>query len=374
MTENRHKYDYIEDLYENLAVLGHGGENVYVARNKVTGKIVVKKYVAPQVIGVYERLKNRDEKSSGLHTGCETLDSGNGIPRIYELACDGKSAVVIEAYISGETLEEAMESRGTFGEEEAKDVICSLLIILKDIHRQGLVHRDISAKNVMLTDEGTVKLIDFGIAREVKVQKPCDTAILGTVGYAAPEQFGFRQSDARTDIYAVGVLFNQLLTGHMPIEQIYSDRRFKKIIEKSTAIDADQRYANAEKMLAALRRAGSSMRITGIQMLPGFRTGTKWKRWVACAGYGFMGIYTYASLEEFAGIPVGFFAEMAALTLYWWLATLLAANIGYWDQIVYPICNWSRGKRIAVRVGIWMVLFYAGASLEMYIRNLYLKI
>ena len=357
MTENHHKYEYLDETYENLTTLGNTESKVYLAKNRVTGKIVVKKYIEPCVIGIYEKLKKW---------------AGKGIPKVYDFACGERSGIVIEAYICGETLEEKLTIRGAYNEEEAKKVICELLEILKEIHSQGIIHRDISAKNIIITDDGDVRLIDFGIAREVKEEKSRDTRILGTVGYAAPEQFGFQQSDARTDIYAVGVLLNQLLTGCMPTEQVYKSGVLGRIIKKSTSIDANRRYTSAEWMLRALRWTGNQEPLDGIQMLPGFRTNVKWKRGVACVGYGFMVLYTFISLREFAGNLPGFLIEMLALLLYWWLATLLVANIGYWDQVVYPICHWSRKMKVLARVVIWLFVFYAGAALELYAKNTFL--
>lgn len=359
MAENHHKYKYLENTYENLTLLGNAESKVYLAKSRVTGKIVVKKYIASCVVGIYEKLKNLE---------------GKGIPKVYDYACDGQNGIVIESYICGETLEKKLAVCRTYSEEEAKKVICELLQILKEIHSKGIIHRDISAKNIIITDEGDVRLIDFGIAREVKNAKSRDTTILGTVGYAAPEQFGFQQSDARTDIYAVGVLLNQLLTGCMPTEQVYKRGVMGTIIKKSTSIDANKRYTSAEWMLRALRWAGNSEDLNGMQMLPGFRTNVKWKRVVACTGYGFMALYTYSSLREFAGIPIGFLLEMLALFLYWWLATLLVANIGYWDHVVYPICHWSRKMKVLARVIVWLFVFYAGVTLELYAKNTYLQL
>lgn len=359
MTENCHKYEYLEETYENLTLLGNPESKVYLAKNRMTGRIVVKKYIEPCEIEIYEKLKNLE---------------GKGIPKVYDLADGEHNGIVIESYICGETLEDKLEICGRYHEEEAKEIICELLEILKEIHSQGMIHRDISAKNIIITDEGDVRLIDFGIARKVKEEKSRDTRILGTAGYAAPEQFGFQQSDARTDIYAVGVLLNQLLTGCMPTEQVYQKGMLGRIIKKSTAIDADNRYASAENMLRALRWSGNPVDVNGIQILPGFRTNVKWKRRAACAGYSLMILYTFISLREFAGIPIGFLIELLALLLYCWVATLLAADIGYWDTMVYPICNWPGKMKIAVRVVIWMIVFYAGASLELYARSVYLKI
>ena len=96
-------------------------------------------------------------------------------------------------------------------------------------------------ENIIIAPDNTVKLIDFGIAREFKTDSLSDTSYMGTRGYAAPEQFGYHQSDARTDLYAVGVLCNEMLTGKLPGDGLYNgSQNMQKIILKATAIDAKQ--------------------------------------------------------------------------------------------------------------------------------------
>lgn len=87
---------------------------------------------------------------------------------------------------------------------------------LAPLHRENIVHRDIKPENIVLGADSQVYLIDFGIARFEKAGRSADTTLLGTHGYAAPEQFGFCQSDARADIYSLGVVLNQVVTGAFP--------------------------------------------------------------------------------------------------------------------------------------------------------------
>ena len=150
-------------------------------------------------------------------------------------------------------MQQYLEYYGVFAEERVKDYMADILEVLGQVHALGIVHRDITAGNIMISDDGIVKLIDFGIAREVKKEQGKDTVVLGTVGYAAPEQFGFHQSDARTDLYAVGVLCNEMLTGKLPGDGLYNgSQNMQKIILKATAIDAKQRFQTADEMRRAL--------------------------------------------------------------------------------------------------------------------------
>lgn len=133
-------------------------------------------------------------------------------------------SVVIEEYINGKTLADILSEKSTTGERETKNIIGQICDGLLFLHRHNIIHRDINPNNIMITKDGMVKIIDFDISRSVKKESSKDTVVLGTVGYAAPEQFGFSQSDVRTDIYAVGVLANVMLTGKMPNEKMYGGR------------------------------------------------------------------------------------------------------------------------------------------------------
>ena len=161
---------------------------------------------------------------------------------------------------------------------------------LQWFHKHNMIHRDVTPANVIISDDKKAYLIDPGILRELKKDKPSDTQILGTPGYAAPEQFGFTQSDARTDIYAFGVLINQMATGKMPHEMLPSDRRLRKIVKKCTQISSKKRYANCRqirKQLDAVLPEDTSLDIRLLRKIPGFRTATLWKMILAVLLYLF---------------------------------------------------------------------------------------
>ena len=182
------KYGYLDETYETICPLGE--QDIFLAKNRDNGRIFVKKYVAASVIPVYEKL---------IAIRNEHLEN------IYDFAAGEERGILITGYISGISVQQYLEYYGVFAEERVKDYMADILEVLGQVHALGIVHRDITAGNIMISDDGIVKLIDFGIAREVKKEQGKDTVVLGTVGYAAPEQFGFHQSDARTDLYAVGV-------------------------------------------------------------------------------------------------------------------------------------------------------------------------
>lgn len=183
--------------------------------------------------------------------------------------------IVLTEYISGMTLHAYMERNGRMEEKAAIDTIRELLLALEKVHRLGIVHRDINPDNIMISNDGVLKLIDFGIARQKKQQKSHDTTILSTAGYAAPEQFEFFQTDERTDIYATGVVLNKLLTGRFPGEELYRKEPVRDIILRSTAMDAGERFRDATTMLEALgqKRENIIEKKFTVFWLPGFRTG-----------------------------------------------------------------------------------------------------
>jgi serine/threonine protein kinase len=105
----------------------------------------------------------------------------------------------------------------------------------------------------MLTDEGNIRLIDFNISHKADRSKAKDTVVMGTDGYAAPEQFGFARSDERTDIYAIGVLFNYMLTGNREVGGYSDNKRYADIIDRCTRFEPDKRYRQCSEIKEALK-------------------------------------------------------------------------------------------------------------------------
>ena len=155
-----------------------------------------------------------------------------------------------EEYIDGITVGEALES-GTFNYDGAKKIIIDICDALEVLHTNGFVHRDIKPENIIISNNGTVKLIDFNASRINKPIASKDTTVLGTIGYAAPEQFGISQTDARADIYSLGILLNVLLTGHHPSDKIVNGLA-KSIVLKCTQIDPNKRYQTVKQLRQAL--------------------------------------------------------------------------------------------------------------------------
>lgn len=190
--------------------------------------------------------------SGEIYQALQTISHPN-IPTIYETAQDGSHVVVLEEFIDGTTIAEVLQTR-LYSEAETAKVISELCGALAALHSLGIIHRDIKPENVMIDRKGVVKLIDYGAAKFYKAYQVNDTVIIGTTGFAAPEQFGIAQSDNRTDIFSLGILLNVMLTGEHPSRHLYQGKRLARVIQKCTQIAPDKRYPNVQRLGKELGR------------------------------------------------------------------------------------------------------------------------
>ena len=164
------------------------------------------------------------------------------LPQIMEAAEQDGQTAVLEEYVQGDTLAELlMGARLT--EREARQVTMQLCQALHVLHSMGAVHRDVKPENVILRGSDAV-LIDFDAARIYKDESESDTQVLGTTGFAAPEQYGIFQSDERADIFSLGVLLNIMLTGKHPSREMAAGK-MGRIVRKCTMTAPEQRYQSA---------------------------------------------------------------------------------------------------------------------------------
>lgn len=270
----------ILEQYEKLSPLERQNNSGWLVRHKVSGKLYV--------------MKKSSLASEEALSAAASLPSASGIVKIRCILRDADGITVIEDYIQGRTLEEILKD-GPLSRKEAADIIASLCDILNILHQADppIIHRDIKPSNVMISDDGVVKLIDLGAARLFSSEARSDTVRLGTEGYAAPEQFGFSQTDSRTDIYSLGILYRVLLTGSIDSSASVPPAE-KKIIERCTRIDPADRYPNVQKLKKDIpsfppedktSRAGIILSKLAAFAPPGFRTRTPWKMITAAFGY-----------------------------------------------------------------------------------------
>lgn len=254
----------IDGKYEVLKQIGKGGmSKVYLAMDKRLNKQWAIKEL---------RRKERDKENEVVVQGLiaeanlmKKLDHPS-LPRIVDIIETNQTIYIVMDYIEGETLHTILKKSGPQDQEMVIEWAKQLCSVLHYLHTRdpAIIYRDMKPGNVMVTPNGNIKLIDFGIAREYKEQQIQDTVSLGTKGYAAPEQFGGKgQTDGRTDIYCLGVTLYHLLTGKNPCEppyQLYPIRHWnpslsaglEKIIMKCTQLDPKDRYQNCGELMYAL--------------------------------------------------------------------------------------------------------------------------
>ena len=163
------------------------------------------------------------------------------LPQIMEVGEKDGRTVLLEEYVQGDTLAEILQG-GLLTVAEAKQITRQLCMALWVLHTRGVVHRDVKPDNVIIRGKEAV-LIDFDASRIYKNETQKDTQVLGTTGFAAPEQYGLSQSDGRADIYALGVLLNIMLTGEHPSRKL-ADRRMGRIVQRCTMVNPEKRYKN----------------------------------------------------------------------------------------------------------------------------------
>lgn len=228
---------YLSDTYDLVETLKESAQDfVAVVYDKRAKRLCVMKQRALTSRPIYQILQELNEPH---------------IPKIYRLFEFEGKLIVIEEHIDGQTLEELMIYRAEeLDEGFAANVIVNLCECLTAVHAKNIIHRDIKPSNIMLTEVCSVKLIDFGIARLFKPDSRADTELLGTRGYAPPEQFGLfdlGQTDSRSDIYSLGVTIKQLLC------KDYRGR-LSGILNRCTSPDPSQRFQSADDLRGAVLR------------------------------------------------------------------------------------------------------------------------
>lgn len=216
------------------ALTQRNGKSAVVLRHKSLGTQIVKLSFCGDA-SVYNILKDISHPN---------------LPRIYSVSSNGKASEIIEEYINGTTVADILQS-GLYTESGVCAVIKDVCSALDTLHSLNIIHRDIKPENVMTDSNGNVKLIDFDAARIHKNYQPQDTAFIGTAGFAAPEQYGINQTDCRSDIFAVGILINVMLTGEHPSKKLCNGR-LKKVVETCINVDPNKRYQNVRELVLKL--------------------------------------------------------------------------------------------------------------------------
>lgn len=265
--------------YQILEQLGSGGMGVvYKAQDTRLDRIVALKFL-PHHLSLDEEAKLRFTREAKT---ASALDHPN-ICTIFEIGEHEGQTFIAMAYYEGETLKDRIE-RGPLRIEEAIDYTMQMAEGLTQSHEKGIVHRDVKPANVLVTSQGRVKLLDFGLAKAIEqTQLTKEGATPGTIAYMSPEQARGETIDCRTDLWALGAVFYEMLTGERPFRGVYDQaiiygilnedplpisrlrsdapEALEQIVVKLLEKNPQQRYQSAGDLLndlAALTQTGSS--------------------------------------------------------------------------------------------------------------------
>jgi serine/threonine protein kinase len=251
----------LEGKYKIIRILGKGGMGtVYLAENIKLGSLWAIKELVKETFTKFDLYAESNILKRLSHPA---------LPRIFDILEDEKAFYIIVDFIDGESLDKALDRGEKFPEKivmEWAKQLCGVLKYLHEFKPNPIIYRDMKPSNIILTSEGLIKLIDFGIAREYKFESGNDTVYIGTRGYAAPEQYGLGQTNATTDIFSLGVTLLHFITGQSPLalnstleeaylfnELISENNRF--ILGKCIKHNPYDRYQTADEMLEAIKRA-----------------------------------------------------------------------------------------------------------------------
>ena len=263
----------IDNRYEVISLIGVGGmSNVYKAVDKQTGHEVAIKFLKEEFFENEElvrRFKNESKAISLLNHEC--------IIKVIDFNITDKEKYLVVEYIKGVTLKEFIENRGKLNWEETAVFANIILGALGHAHENGVVHRDLKPQNIMLTRDGQLKIMDFGIARlSTANQRTVTDKAIGSVHYISPEQVRGQSTDNRSDIYSIGIMMYEMLTGKLPfqsetavsvaLQQLSEEappisnyvqdipKGMEQIVMKAIAKDPEKRYQSAQEMRDDLQK------------------------------------------------------------------------------------------------------------------------
>ncbi|HEX2026312.1 MAG TPA: Stk1 family PASTA domain-containing Ser/Thr kinase [Actinomycetota bacterium] len=287
MTQQRGRR-VLNGRYEIEDLLGQGGmARVFRGQDKVLGRTVAVKVLSPQFAGddqFVARFRREAQAAAALNHP--------NIVSVYDTGDQGDVHYIVMEYVEGRTLRDVIRQDGPLLPERASEIAGSVARALASAHEGGLVHRDIKPGNIMLTRDGEVKVMDFGIARTSTGDTLTQTAaILGTASYLSPEQAQGATVDARSDIYSLGCVLYEMLTGRAPFtgdspvsiayKHVREDpvppshlngdvpEELEAVVMKSMAKNPDNRYQTAEEMREDLDRAAAGMPTLATPLLGG---------------------------------------------------------------------------------------------------------
>ncbi len=257
----------INDRYEIIQTIGEGGmANVYLAKDVIIDRYVAIKVLRGDLAGD-EKFVRRFQREA---LAASSLDHHN-IVEMYDVGEDHGTYYIVMEYIKGKTLKQLIKKRGALTLSECIDIMLQLTDGVNVAHSSYIIHRDLKPQNIMIQDNGEIKITDFGIAMALNNTQLTQTnSVMGSVHYLPPEQASGKGATVKSDIYSMGIMFFELLTGSLPFKgenaveiafkQIKDDipsireinpsipQSVENIILKATAKNPKNRYNNAKEM------------------------------------------------------------------------------------------------------------------------------
>ncbi|HUN84694.1 MAG TPA: serine/threonine-protein kinase [Terracidiphilus sp.] len=264
--------------YRITEKLGEGGMGaVYKAIDTMIGREVAIKMLRPEIA------RNPDlvQRFRAEATTVARLNH-SGIATLYNFTQEGEDFFMVMEYVPGRTLEEVERERGALPWQIAVPLFEKILDAIQPAHELGILHRDIKPANIMLTTWGAIKVLDFGIARlEGAARMTREGSMVGTIEYIAPERVKGKESDARSDIYSLGVVLFEMLSGRLPFQcdsewelmrchlqeplpsfrDIHVDvpQGIENLVRRSSAKSPDERFSSCDEFIEALRTASGNL-------------------------------------------------------------------------------------------------------------------
>lgn len=309
--------------YKTIATLNES-HKIYLVQHQSTNKIYVKKVLDVYNKNVFETLRNNHIP---------------GTPQIIDIYEENNQLTVIEDYISGRSLEEIMKTTSLNISSVYKYTL-QLCGILEKLHslKPSIIHRDIKPSNIIVTECDNIILLDFNAAKYHNDACESDTILLGTQGYAAPEQYGFGSSSPKTDIYALGIVLKELTKN---ITSVPSE--LSALINKCIQMNPDDRFANVTELKNTLlhiinpqSKTNASPKRKLSLAPPGFRTLTPWKMIFSFFTYLFL-IYLSFTMEVENVFGMQLWIERIFCFIMYMLIILICNN--YLNvQSYFPLC------------------------------------
>ena len=263
---------FLVDRYEILAKIGAGGmADVYKVKDHILDRVVAIKVLKTEFsedVNFVTKVRTEAQSAAGLEHP--------NIVNIYDVGSENGLHFIVMEHIEGITLKTYIEKKGQLSFKEATSIAIQVARGIEAAHKKNLIHRDIKPQNIIISTEGKVKVTDFGIAK-ASSSNTISADVMGSVHYASPEQTRNIAVDGRSDIYSLGIVMYEMVTGRVPFDgdttvavalqhlqeemvgpSVYAPElpiSYEKMVLKCTQKNPDRRYQTIEELLADLRKA-----------------------------------------------------------------------------------------------------------------------